>query len=285
MRKIVRIIILYFIYCTANAQWQPLFNGKDFSGWLVYVGIPHSSTEGINLPKNSKGQYTEAFGVGNDPLGVFQVTVEDGAPAILVSGQVFGTLISKKEYGNYHLKLQYKWGEKKWPPRMTMVRDAGLLYHGHGNPGATNGSWHPAQECQIQEGDTGDYWPTGPVTIDIPALKPDSSQWWFYKDDAPLRTQVFSDKMPERRVITTLEKEKPHGEWNTVELITYGDSSIHVVNGKVVMRLYHSKKVKEDGTLESLRSGNIALQSEGAEVFYRNVQIKPIARIPRRFKE
>jgi hypothetical protein len=90
--------------------------------------------------------------------------------------------------------------------------------------------------------------------------------------------------MSERRIITNLEKEKPHGEWNTVEVICWGDSSIHIVNGKVVMRLYNSRKV-ENGQKIPLKKGTIALQSEGAELYYRNVKIRPIKEIPKSFTE
>ena len=85
----------------------------------------------------------------------------------------------------------------------------------------------------------------------------------------------YSDEMPERRVATNLEIEKPHGQWNKVELICIGDSSIHIVNGKVVMRLYNSRKI-QNGRKVPLTKGTIALQSEGAEVYYRDIKIKPI---------
>ncbi|TAF94980.1 MAG: DUF1080 domain-containing protein [Cytophagales bacterium] len=131
------------------------------------------------------------------------------------------------------------------------------------------------------EGDIGDYWPTGDVTIDIPALKSDTSDWWIYQEKAPLRTLVFAQKMPDRRVITHLEKEKPHGEWNTIEVICWGDSSVHIVNDKVVMRLFNSRKV-ENGQRIPLKKGTIALQSEGAELFYRNIVVKSLQQKPKR---
>jgi Domain of Unknown Function (DUF1080) len=285
MPKIKYILIPFVLFCVqANAQWRNLFDGKTFNGWTKYLGVPHQSNQGIDLPKDDKGKYTQALGINNNPLGVFKIVNEDGQPAIHVSGQVFGTLTFKEEFENYHVKLEFKWGEKKWPPRQNMVRDAGLLYHGFGQQGSTERNWHPAQECQIQEGDIGDYWPTGEVTIDIPAVKTDTSDWWFYSPNAPLRTQVFSKKMSERRVITDLEKEKPRGEWNTVEVICWGDSSIHIVNGKVVMRLYNSRKI-ENGQKIPLKKGTIALQSEGAELYYRKIMVKPLKNKPRIFKK
>lgn len=267
-----------------HGQWKDLFDGKSFKGWTTYLGVPHQSFEGIRLAKDINGKYTEAFGVNNDPLGVFKVAQVDGSQAIHVSGQVFGTLTFDQEFENYHIKIDFKWGEKKWEPRLDNVRDAGLLYHGYGDPGSTNRSWHPAQECQIQEGDVGDYWPTGDVTIDIPSVKIDTSNYRVYKSNAPLHTFVYSDKMWERRCYKTPDNEKKTGEWNTVEVIAFGDSSIHVVNGKIVMRLYNSRKI-ENGKPVPLKRGKIALQSEGAELYYRNIKIRPIQSIPKEYAE
>ena len=194
--KIILITILFVSFET-NAQWRNLFDGKTFNGWTKYLGVPHQSNQGLDLPKDENGKYVKAFGINNDPLNVYTIVNEEGKPAIHVSGQVFGTLTFNEEFENYHIKLEFKWGQKKWEPRLNMVRDAGLLYHGFGQQGSTERNWHPAQECQIQEGDTGDYWPTGEVTIDIPAVKSDTSDWWYYRPNAPLRTQIFSKKMSE----------------------------------------------------------------------------------------
>ena len=76
-----------------------------------------------------------------------------------------------------------------------------------------------------------------------------------------------------------LDCEKPHGEWNTLDLICLGDSSTHVVNGTVVMRLNHAQLL--DGAMPvTLDSGNICLQTEGGEVYYRDIEVVPISAVP-----
>ena len=55
------------------------------------------------------------------------------------------------------------------------------------------------------------------------------------------------------------------GEWNTIEVICNADQFEHYVNGHLV----------NSGTRASVRRGRILLQSEGAEVWYRNVEIRP----------
>jgi hypothetical protein len=78
------------------------------------------------------------------------------------------------------------------------------------------------------------------------------------------------------------DNEKPTGEWNTVELIALGEDAIHIVNGKVVMRL--RGPIRIDGAVPMpVTSGPIILQSEGAEVFYRDIAIRPITAIPPEF--
>jgi hypothetical protein len=73
--------------------------------------------------------------------------------------------------------------------------------------------------------------------------------------------------------------EKPNGEWNTLDLYSVGQTSLHMVNGKLVMRLENSREIKE-GKDVPLTGGKIQIQSEGAEVFYRNIKIRPINTLP-----
>ena len=75
------------------------------------------------------------------------------------------------------------------------------------------------------------------------------------------------------------DAEKPSGEWNTIDLYCVGDTSVHVVNGVVTMILYHSRQL-ENGKEMPLTSGKIQIQSEGAEVFYRNIRMRSIDKIP-----
>jgi hypothetical protein len=65
-----------------------------------------------------------------------------------------------------------------------------------------------------------------------------------------------------------------------VELYCFGDKSIHVVNGHVVMVLENSRTVEADGTTKPLTGGKIQFQSEGAEAYYRNIEIKKLDKLP-----
>ena len=60
--------------------------------------------------------------------------------------------------------------------------------------------------------------------------------------------------------------EKPAGEWNRMEVICDGDSITNIVNGYVV----------NIGTKSSLTKGKIIFQSEGAEIFFRKIEVRPL---------
>lgn len=78
--------------------------------------------------------------------------------------------------------------------------------------------------------------------------------------------------------------EKPHGEWNTLELICFENKSIHIVNGEVVMILQNSRYV-EEGKKFPMQKGKIQLQSEAAEVFYKEIIIKKLNTLPEIYEQ
>jgi hypothetical protein len=83
---------------TQANEWKPLFNGRDLAGWETWLGRPHASVSGVDVPKDEKGAYTGVVGLNNDPKKVFSVMTEDGAPAIRISGEIFGALTSTDEF-------------------------------------------------------------------------------------------------------------------------------------------------------------------------------------------
>ena len=238
-----------------------LFNGKDLTGWDTWLGKPY------------KGD--TVVGLNSDPDKVYSVVEADGQPAIRISGQVWGALTTKKEYENYHLKLDFKWGEKRWPPRDKAVRDSGLLYHCVGAHGAQSTFWMRSQELQIQEKDCGDYWSVAGAIVDVEGERQDG-KLVFKKGGQKFTVPT---KETGSRIIKSPDNEKPTGQWNTVELYCFGQTSVHVVNGKVNMILTGSRQMVDKKEVP-LTKGKIQLQSEGAEVFYRNITVRYIDSIP-----
>ena len=243
-------------------EWTSLFNGKDLTGW-----------------DTSLGRGDKAI-INEDPKEVYTVVKVDGKPAIRISGQIFGAITSKKEYANYHLKLQFKWGKKRWPPRANARRDSGLLYHCVGPVPAPGNVWMKSQELQIQEGDCGDYWGVAGAMINVEGYRKNDKGAVIYKKGG--KSYAIPSKGIPRHAIKSPDNEKPSGEWNTIELFTMGTKSVHVVNGKTVMILTDSRHVV-DGKVVPLSRGKLQIQSEGAEVYYRNLMIREIDAIPEKY--
>jgi len=204
----------------------------------------------------------------------------DGENVIRISGERFGAITSKKEYENYHLRLMFRWGQLKWIPKKDKPRDSGLLYHAVGPDGADFGFWMRSQEFQIEEGNCGDYWGVAGGIEEVPAIKKSDSEY-VYNPAGQLYTFKANTKTG-RRCIKSQNAERPSGEWNELDLYVHGDTSVHVVNGKPVMVLYHSSQL-ENGNVIPLTKGRLQIQSEGAEVYYKKIMISPLGKIPNEF--
>ena len=275
------ITILLVVSCSTTTtekkapEWTSLWNGEDLAGWSHYFASPYAG-----IDKTQPG----FLGLNNPSQDVITVVELEDGKAIRISGVSWGMMFTEEDYRNYHLKLKFKWGEDMHIPRENGPRDSGLLYHGFGEAGSAY-VWMSSQELQIQEGDVGDYWPTGDIEIEVPSKLNDSVFYW-YDEASPLHTYYFADipegagqfdSLAKRRVIKYPDNERPSGEWNEIELVCYGDSSVHIVNGSVVMRLFNSRKMSDK---TPVRSGKIILQSEGAEVFYKDIQLKQLKQMP-----
>lgn len=250
--------VLFFITLSCNVpqkekEWIPLFNGKDLSGWETYLSYQPGTGE------------TEIIGVGHDPEKIFSVL--DGA--IRIDGRIWGALTSVDEFDNYHLRLKFRWGAKKYPPRENEPRDSGLLYHCVGPHGAQSDHWMRSHESQIMEGDCGDYHSLDGAMIDIEA------DTVLLNGNKNLEFRKGANKLEgvHRRVIKSANFEKPPGEWNEMELIAEGDKITHIVNGEIVLEASNSSQMVE-GQRIPLTKGRIQLQSEGAEIFYKDIEIR-----------
>ena len=269
------------VSCVA-AEWRTLFDGS-MNGWQSWLAYPHESTQVSDLARGNNGKYTEPLGWNRDPLGVFSIVEIDGRKAIRSSGQVYGLLLTKEPLSNFHLKMQFKWGEKRWAPRLQSVRDSGLLYFVNGEQGRSYVSWPSCLELQIQQKDCGDlYALLSDVNVRAKPHTAADGQKLFTYDPAAKPVLLAQEGPDGNRCIRQQDFEKPEGEWNTIELICLGADSIHIVNGHVVMRLAGARK--QPGG-EALSSGLVGLQSEGAEIFFRDIQIQSISAVPEKYEE
>ena len=278
-------VLLAAVAVRPDGEWTSLWNGRDLDGWSTWMRQPEPSSDVPGLSRDAAGKYTEPLGSGRDPLNVFTVVANvDGRPAIRISGEVFGELRSKASFHDYHLRFQFKWGEKKWPPRdrPETRRDSGLLYHVHTGPGDGGRTWARSIELQIQERDVGDLYAVGSAIAVRAKARPGTQPVLYDYDPAGEWTFFSQSQGSPGRCIKQPDAEKPTGEWNTVELICFRDEAIHIVNGTVVMRLRSPTRIDRDAPI-SVTSGPIIFQSEGAEVFYRDIEWRPITAIPASF--
>ncbi len=195
-------------------------------------------------------------GLNNDPEHVFQV--EDGL--IHVSGRQMGYIITKQQFHDFYLRADFKWGEGTFAERAGQARDSGILYNVQGEQKV----WPRSIEFQIKEGETGDFWLT-----DGAALTGSNGIRVTGPPGSALNIGHI-DKGPEQNVTgfrnSSGEFEKPHGEWNTVELVVTDKTLRQYVNGKLA----------NVGTDPFPDRGKILFQSEGAEIFFRNIQVFPL---------
>jgi putative membrane-bound dehydrogenase-like protein len=243
-----------------HAGWQPLFNGRNLDGWYTFL---------------------EHHGRNADPDHI--IAIENGVIHLYRDSKdgnrvVQGYIATEEEYGNYHLRLQYRWGEKKFEPRAALPRDAGLYYHLIGDDAV----WPAGLQCQIQEGNTGDL-------LALFGLQMNSWVSKETKDQESRRT--FRD---ERRggvpvvfggsgiAYQTRSVMNELAGWNTLEVIARHNSITHILNGKTVNRGEDARKVDATDPTRSVpvTKGRIALEIEAAEIEYRNIEIKQLEAEP-----
>jgi len=277
---LISTLLLVNVVQASGDSWQALFNGKDLTGWdTEMMRKPDPTWDVPGLKRDANGVYLEPMGKNNDPLHVFSVIDLDGQPTIHVSGQGFGVMMTTATFTNIHLRLEVKWGKRKWSDKLHQPYDSGLLYFCHSEAGAVFGTWPRCLEFQINQKEFGDLYALG-SQVTVPARQ-DGNVWRYDPAGTPT---LFVDKPPIGMHCAHLEDlEKPEGEWNTLDLIIFNGNSIHVVNGKVVMRLYNAQQL--DGAAPALTSGKICLQTEGGECYFRNVEIEPITEIPAEYAE
>ncbi|HEV3003745.1 MAG TPA: DUF1080 domain-containing protein [Pirellulales bacterium] len=245
-----------------------LFNGRDLGGFYTFLGPPKADAKPL--------------GRNRDPKRVFSVR----GGLLRISGQIDGGLVTEREYANYKLTVEYRWGQKTWPPKERAARTSGILLHCVGRDGGFQQRWLTSIKCQIKEGTTGDFvvfpsqgqWkPSVTVEADRRDIEKNAKRLVLYRymPGAPLTTLstgfvVRAGRDPgwkdEKGFRGADGLELPPGEWNTLECICQNDTITVRLNGQTV----------NVGTAVRPKRGRIMLQSNGAEIFFRRVDLEPL---------
>jgi hypothetical protein len=259
------------------AGWKPLLdaNLSQFDIYLSYRG-----DQIMSVIKDTAPPDLRPIGLNPPDQKIFSVIEIDKQPVLRISGEIYGCATTKQAFANYHFRAKTKWGDKKWEPRLNESKDSGILYHSNGDFGVDYWkSWALSQEFQVIEHGLGEYWRQATSAFDIrvgpkepsPDGSPDAPKWnpkapWSAFDGANNHALAGSDQ------------DKP-GEWNQIEIICYAADCVHVVNGKVVMALANSR-YRDGDAVKPLIAGKLQIQSEAAEVFYKDLEIRPIPAMP-----
>ncbi|KTF70413.1 3-keto-disaccharide hydrolase [Sphingomonas sp. HT-1] len=253
-----------------------LFDGRTLGDWQPWLGYADPA---ITYRADSSAT---PIGTSRDTSGDFAVRNVDGEPAIWIKGETWGSLVHRSDLRDYHLRLQFKWGTHTFAPRKSLPQNNGLLYHTHGRAGEVFGTWRPSAEFEIMRGSTGMIVMVGRqvraqtnAVVDPALIAPHLR---FRLDG---RTVEMINGTPTWNVEAAVDAEKPVGEWNTLDLYVLGNRAVHVVNGVPVAEVRDLVVVAPDGSRTPLTHGQIQLQSEGAETWFRRITIEPIRSLPR----
>jgi hypothetical protein len=232
-----------------------LFNGNDLSGLTTWL--------------KASGR--------EDPGKAFSVV--DGV--IRVSGEGAGYIATEKEYKDYHLVVEYKWGTRTDGSKY--VRNSGVLLNAVGPDGSAGGVWMTSIECQLAQGCEGDLIVIRGKDADgkpVPAtitsdtvLGPDKRTRWKAGGEKTVysgRQFWWSNHDPEfKELLDTrgrFDVASPLGEWTRVECICRGDTIAIKINGQTVNEAYDVFPP----------AGKILLQNEGNEVYFRKFELHPL---------
>ncbi|WP_456459893.1 3-keto-disaccharide hydrolase [Reichenbachiella sp.] len=280
MKKLLLLpfFIIFSSFSQNKGNWVALLD-KELSQWDTYLSYRHQTNYNGDEPLDANGNVIKPIGLNPQGFDVFSVSEKSGELTLRVSGEIYGCLISKKEYENYHLRLKVKWGNEKWTPRKDKLKDSGILYHSIGPMGAEYWrSWMLSQEFQIMEGHMGDYWSQANSAIDIRAFIPEGVMNPV-ADENPNFIGLGTGEKAGGYCMRSVNAEKPSGEWNTLELVCFEGKSLHIVNGQVVMILKNSRYLK-DGQSMPMTKGKIQIQSEAAEVYFKDIAIRELNAMP-----
>ena len=261
-----------------SSGWKPLLDAKlsQFDIYLSYPGEVILDVIAGKAPADLKP-------LGLNPPGqqVFSIVEQEGKPVLRITGEIYGCAVTREPFENYHLRLETKWGSTKLKPRVNEPKDSGILYHSRGPFGVDYWkSWALSHEFQVIEHGMGEYWTQATSAIDIRAFpKAAGAEAPRWNPKAPWMQFVS----PNNHALAGSDEDRG-GDWNRLELVCFQDDCVHIVNGKVVMALANAR-YRDGEKWIPMTGGKLQIQSEAAEVFYRNIEIRPIPAMPKQYRE
>ena len=184
-----------------------LFNGKNFDNWKFFLDPKAKDVKPEDVWSVDKG-------------------------VIICKGKPNGYMITEKEYENYILELEWRWGGKKG--------NSGVFVHVSGK----DQIWPKGVEAQLLADNAGDFWLVGGFKLSVDEARKKGGRVVRMKTEKPVENEV--------------------GEWNKYRITCKADTIKLEINGQTV----------NEGTGAETSKGKILLQSEGAEIYFRNIELK-----------
>lgn len=156
--------------------------------------------------------------------------------AILARGD-FGYIRTTEIYFNYELSVEWRW--------MNEATNSGIFLNIYEDK-----IWPSCYEIQLLADHAGDIINSGEAS---------SNEYEANLADTTIHSPRIIEKM-------NPSNEKPVGEWNNAEIIVKNDTITVWINGELQNRI----------TGITSKSGFIGLQSEGKDIVFRNVIVKPM---------
>lgn len=162
----------------------------------------------------------------------------------------YGYLLSKASYSSYDLEFEYRWGERRFAPRLDKAMDSGILLHVRD----ASEVWPRCIEYQVMEGDTGTCYKIGRTEATV------VRDGRAVEGDRAAHVPRWGDHEVEG--------------WNRCRIEVRGDRASYYLNDVLVNDLVDFTTGGEGGG-EVLDSGRIGVQIEAAEVTFKNMRIRP----------
>ncbi|MDF3076807.1 MAG: glycosyl hydrolase [Sphingobacteriaceae bacterium] len=207
--------------------WVSLFDGKTLSGWHSYgqtTASPMWKVEDGAIHLDPTVKSTASAGLSND-------------------------LVTDKEYGNYHLKLDWKISPKG---------NSGIIFYVHEDPAKYKQSYYTGLEMQVLDNEG--------------------------HADGKITKHRAGDLYD--LVKSSTEPVKSVGQWNTAEIISNNGTLQLFMNGVKVVethlwddnwkQMVANSKFKAWGDFGTFKTGKIALQNHGDDVWFKNIMIKQL---------
>ena len=244
LRRVAQWISSWFASWCAPSFPGALALGVAMFAWSTAV---HAQTRSLLTGRDLTGWHLDVPAADTAPGLASPFQWRDGL--LIIAGEPRGHLITDASFQNYRLVVEYRFPGAPG--------NAGVLIHASA-PRALYAMFPQSIEVQMESGNAGDFWC---IVEDITV--PD-----MVRRRGPRDTWGITEGRARRITHLVNGRERPLGEWNRLVIEAVGRTVTVWVNGTRMNR----------GTTTSADRGQIAIQSEGAAVEIRRLDLTPLER-------